>query len=363
MADGLTTPDYSKYLQEQATPASNNDPFNYQQIRQTTSNVANSTRQVGGTGGYNAGYDLYKSIPSNDYINKGQAKGALAKASGDIKGLKSQAEKAATGVEMMGAGVESYMRRLQQSQDFATGAFNYAAQSWDAAAEKADEYVQASRDRVGQVLSQLDSIHEQMGKDRDFSRAHSMQAGVQASIGSMKGEERNILNQYGVNSKEYEQFYQSKQVALATMQSNIFTSYQQFTEQADIAYLNATNEAMWKQNMYTSFQEQQHVEMLKFTENAKFGYAMQKANFDVAVEQLRMNGMENFANWIVGTPNFSYDSMPLVTVLSDLIQDGINARAVPDTSGNYSTLYSGLGHINIGQGSLGRPPKTTASRA
>jgi hypothetical protein len=292
--------------------------------------IASGTREVGGTDGYSAALPLYKEATKLGSEAEATAKSALSKASGDIKSLQGQADKAATGLETMGAGMEAYMQRLQAVQDFTNTAYQSASQNWDAAAEKADEYVTASRARIGEVLAKLDEINEQIGLDRDFSRAHALQAGAQSVIGSMKTEERNILNQYGANSKEYEQFTQSKQVALATMQSNIFANYQQFEEQQGQTYLSATNEAMWKQNMYTSFQEQQHVEMLKYFENAKFGYAMQKAQFDIGVENLRMAGMENWANWIVGTPDFTYDSMPLVTILSDAVTKGREANAKPE---------------------------------
>lgn len=229
-----------------------------------------------------------------------------------------QAKQSAAGLEVVGQATMESQQRIEALQADVSRTYESSKGMWDAAAEKADEYVQASRARVSETLAKLDEINEQIGKDRDFAKSHAMQASAQAVIGSMKAEERNILENYGAASKEYEQFRASKQTSLAVAQSNIHANYQQFAEQQGITYMNVTNEAMWKQNMYTSFQEQQHVEMLKYMADAKAGYAIQHAQFQIGVEQLKMAGMENLANWIVGTPSFTMDSTPLITLLAEL---------------------------------------------
>ncbi|KKK93759.1 hypothetical protein LCGC14_2689680, partial [marine sediment metagenome] len=62
------------------------------------------------------------------------------------------------------------------------------------------------------------------------------------------------------------------------------------------------------------------VDMLKYKADAQNAYDMQVSQFEIGVEQLRMSGMENLANWIVETPTFSMDATPLMTLLSDLTQ-------------------------------------------
>jgi len=70
--------------------------------------------------------------------------------------------------------------------------------------------------------------------------------------------------------------------------------------------------------MYVGFQEQQHVEMLKYSEGAKAQYALQAAQLDTTLEQMKMTGMENLANWILETPSFTMDMTPLMTMIADL---------------------------------------------
>lgn len=231
---------------------------------------------------------------------------------------KSQAQKAASALEMMGESTQRGLQNLEAIQSSVRQTAQRATESWGTAAEKADEYVKAARTRVGEVLGKLDQVNEEFGKERSFAKAHAMQASVQATIGSMRREERNILENYGTDSPEYQQFQASKRSALATVQSNIHASYQQMQEQQNQTYINAVSDAYTKSNMYLGFQEQQHVEMLKFREQSRTAYALQVSQFDVAVEQMKMSGMENLANWMVETPSFTMDMTPLMTLLSDL---------------------------------------------
>ena len=235
----------------------------------------------------------------------------------DVK--KKEAEKAATALEMQGGATIDYLQRLEKIREGVTARAGAAQEAWAAAPEKADDYVQAAKSRVGEVLSKLEDINDQIGKDRDFSKAHAMQASVQATIGSMKAEERNIVETYGAESKEFEQFQMSKMNALGAVQSNIHASFQQLQEKQGQNYLNVVSEAYTKSNMYLGFQEQQHVDMLRYKADAQNAYDLQVSQFEVGVEQLRMSGMENLANWVIETPTFSMDATPLMTLLSDLV--------------------------------------------
>jgi hypothetical protein len=283
------------------------DPEAYQKTIQKT---AAATRDVGEV-----------SMPSvgglrGTYAGIGQA--AITQYGEQAKVKEKEAEKAATALEMQGGATIEYLQRLDKIREGVTARAGAAREAWGAAPEKADEYVQAARGRVSEVLTKLDDINSQIGKDRDFSKAHAMQASVQATIGSMRAEERNILETYGTESKEFEQFKLSKMNALGVVQSNIHASFQQLQEQQGQNYLRVVSEAYTKQNMYLGFQEQQHVDMLKYKADAQNAYDLQVSQFEIGVEQLRSVGMENLANWIIETPTFSMDATPLMTLLSDL---------------------------------------------
>lgn len=251
---------------------------------------------------------------------KGVGEAAVTQYGRQAEAQKKEAEKAATALEMTGGATIDYLQRLDKIREGVTTRAEASREAWAAAPEKADEYVQAAKSRVGEVLTKLDEINTEIGKERDFSKAHAMQASVQATIGSMKAEERNIVETYGVNSKEYEQFQMSKMNALGSVQSNIHATYQQLAEKQGQTYLGVVSEAYTKSNMYLGFQEQQHVDMLKYKADAQNAYDLQVSQFEVGVEQLRMTGMENLANWVIETPTFSMDATPLMTLLSDLAQ-------------------------------------------
>ncbi len=296
------------------TPTGGTD---YEAYRSTIQRTAAQTRDVGDV-----------TVPSGAKTAVGGLRGAYA-GIGETAisqyqkqaGVKTkEAEKAATALEIQGGATIDYLQRLDKIREGVTARADAARDAWAAAPEKADEYVQASRSRVGEVLAKLDDINSQIGKDRDFSKAHAMQASVQATIGSMRSEERNIVETYGAESKEFEQFQMSKMNALGVVQSNIHASFQQLQEQQGQNYLRVVSEAYTKSNMYVGFQEQQHVDMLRYKADAQNAYDLKVSQFEIGVEQLRSAGMENLANWVVETPTFSMDATPLMTLLSDLAQ-------------------------------------------
>ena len=311
MANGITTPTTP------TTPTPSTGGLNYEDYQKRVREAAARTRDIGPTGIPEGISDLAERAPEGS-VARIQSEAAVSQYGQEAATTQEQAEKAASGLEMAGEATGRYLQNLEAIQGRLRTQVANAKDSWGAAAEKADEYVMAARGRVGEVLGKIDEINSQIAKDRDFSKAHAMQASVQAALGSMKNEERNILETYGTDSKEFQQFVESKRTTLATVQGNIHANYAQLAEQQGQTYLNATADAMTKSNMYLGFQEQQHVEMLKYKEGAKNAYNLQVSQFEVGIEQMKMAGMENLANWIVETPSFSMDMTPLVTLLAEL---------------------------------------------
>ena len=330
----------------------------YSGLQKQVATAAASTRDVGVTA-------LPKSPTGNlDGINKKVGQAAVGDYYTQAAAMRGQAEKAGIGIEMMGQSSIDSLMRLDEIGEKAANQYESAAAMWDAPAEQADEYVTAARARVRESLATLEGINAQMGKDMGFAKAHDMQVAAQSVLGSMKTEERNILQTYGMQSKEYESFQASKSMALGTIQSQLHGSYAKLRQEMDITYLNATNESMWKHNMYVGFQEQQHVEMLKWRQETKQAYALQYSQFEVGLEQLKGSVMENVANWIVETPNFTMESAPVVTLIADLAQtekDERNAYMTEMRASNEASMIAQKeagrnNYLNLSsRGTIGRP--------
>lgn len=291
--------------------------LNYEDYQKKIQEAAAATRATGVTSeaALTSAEKAAKKL-KKEYKNVGQAAVESYKQQGQAQ--QKQAEKAASALEMTGSATLEGIQNLENLQSSMREQVKSASETWGAAAEKADEYVQAARSRVGEVLNKLDTLNAEFAKDRDFAKAHAMQSSVQSVLGSMRDEERNIIENYGTDSKEYNQFRMSKLSALATVQSNIHASYQQMAEQQNQTYLNAVSDAYTKSNMYLGFQEQQHVEMIKYSQEAKTSYTLQATQLDATLEQMKMTGMENIANWVLETPSFTMDMTPLMTLLADL---------------------------------------------
>lgn len=306
MAEMIINP--SLFLKDPSTLGQGEDPFKYDVFRQAVANIAKQTRQV--------------HIPSfEDIPGKGipEIKAAIGSYEAQARAKQQEADKAAQALTMQGATTEASMRRLAELSQEAYGRRERATETWGAAGEKAGEYVQSANLRTRQALDRLDEINAGILEGRDFAKAHAMNAAVQGVIGSMSELEDQTIQKYGVDSKEYQQFQAKKAQTLSTAQSQIETSYRQLAEQQSLTYMNASNELQWKEDMYASFQEQQHVETLRYLAQANDTYDMQMSQFQLTVEQMRSAGMENMANWIVQTPVFSMDIMPLITFASDLL--------------------------------------------
>ena len=266
------------------------DRFNYEAFLSNIGQTAAKTRQVGGpktvampdfAGGDRAtlakdSKSTNRWAPSGafhftrnpDFVSPEerallqQREGNIARGEAGIKTYESQrtamtkdAEKAASALEMKGANTAEQMRRLGVIEGDVRAQQAGASEMYGAAAEKAEEYVMATRQRAQDSLARLDEINREIGEGRNFSKAHAMQVGVQATIGSMNEEGRQIAEKYGTDSKEYQGWNGRKQTSLATLNSNIHVGYQKIQEAQDIAYLNASNESMWKGDMYINFHE------------------------------------------------------------------------------------------------------------
>jgi len=316
-----------------------------EKIKQAVSSTAESTAKVGGaktlqipsyepiettkrvqTGAGPGNVAAYRTVPKStaEIATEASQRAAGIRASAaqqsftaQKEATEKQAAKSAEALAMMGESTTEYLTQLDEIKNQANVLIQDSTDAWNKATEKADEYVQASRGRMGQVLGKLDEINTKISEGREFAKAHDMQVAVQSVLGQMSSEGKVITERYGVDSAEYQQFQQSKQRTLATVQSNIHANYQKIRESQNIAYMSATNEAMWKQNMYTSYQEQQHVETLRYMAQANDQFNLQISNFNTTIEQLKMGGMENLANWMVSTPVYSVDVLDLMNYVAD----------------------------------------------
>ena len=363
----ITTPTPTTPTTPVTTPSTGG--LNYADYLKKIQTAAASTRKVSGIDTSTAKLAASKVGSGLQGTYAEQAGAAIQNFQQQADVTKKEAKKAATGLEMMGTSTLQGIQNLDALQQSIRAKVQSVSEEWGAAAEKADEYVKAARDRVGAVLSKIDEINTQIATDRDFSKAHSMQVAVQSSLGEMKTAERNIAENYGVDSKEFMQFQESKRTSLATLQSSIHANYAQLQEQQGITYLNAVSDAYTKSNMYVGFQEQQHVEMLKFKEESKNSYALQASQLEVSIEQLKMQGMENLANWIIETPTFSIDSTPMIALISDLVATQKESEQAYDlahptkSKPNISRGWSNSGTYNANQSRIRQQEQVARSGA
>ena len=359
-----TTIGSSLFLKDPSGLGAGEDPFKYDAFRKAVGDIATQTKQVNAP----AWQPYYEGAKKTGLFS---TKGPMGPTSsglqllGAVESYKTQtavkqqeAEKAALALRLQGATTEASMRRLQELSQEAYGRRATATEAWGAAGKKAGEYVQSAELRTRQALNRLDEINAGISEGRDFAKAHAMNAAVQGIMGAMKVEEDQIVQRFGIGSKEQEQFRARKMQTLSTAQSQIETSYRQLAEQQSLTYMNASNELQWKEDMYASFQEQQHVETLRYLAQANDAYDMQLSQFNLTIEQLRSSGMENMANWMVQTPVFSMDIQPLATLIADLLATEQANRS--NSAGGVASFAGSGGRSSAGgsgfSGAISSPP-------
>jgi hypothetical protein len=262
--------------------------------------------------------------------------------------LKKKAEKAATALEAKGAYTSQTMKNIEAIQAQAALDKTSTGQMWSQAAEKAGEYVEATKLRTTQVLQDVDRIFEELNQGRNFEKAHAMQAGVQSTLGAMAEEERAIRQSAKSPEdleKKLQQFNQKKTTALGKMQSELEVGYANITEEANQNYLKARTDAAVEMNMYTGFQEQQHVETLMGLAKSSEAYALSESQFQLAAEQLKMSGMTELSEWITNTPEFVMELAPLMAVASNVYQRELAAAQTAKQGTQYWT--PGSEYVNV----------------
>lgn len=289
-------------------------------------------------------------IKPGDEVALTQAEAAIRDYGTRKEALRGREEVSGRALQTVTEATEAYQQRLAMIEGQVEDWRGQAAAQWNQAIQVADEYAMAAKEEVGVVLEKLDSLNAEIRQNRDFGRAHAMQSIAQAVKGSMQAGGRRIAEQYGKDSPEYIQWEMGAVQALSAAQSNIHATYQQMEEVQGKNILLATSEAMVKMNMYRSFQEQQHVEVLQAAAVNTAMRDIQAAQLTLSIEQLRMAGQESLANWIDASPVFFMDTGDLVTVLADIV-----------SVDNLETLTAFSGRVTGRAGEAAKGARTTTT--
>ena len=289
-------------------------------------NQMDSLSQMAQEHGVPGAEDLFKKIGKTMLQDPDKGAEALAKAETAIKGyisqkgqLTTQQANADAAMEERALSSEQYIAGLQGIDSTINTALGDASAGWAKAAEQADEYAQGYALKTQESLDTLKGIYKDVQSDLNFAKAHDMNAAVDAALGSMASGGREIAQRYGKDSAEYAQHQQNRTKTLGAMQSSIQGTYGKLRFTLGQNYLSATNETLWKMNMYQSFQEQQHVDVLKAS--ASFGptYELQAMGLKTSLAQLANTEHMDFANYVASQPIFALDQGSLVDYLANLV--------------------------------------------
>ena len=137
-------------------PVTPTGDFDYESYQKKIEQTAAATRDVGDV---TAPAGAKTAVGGLRGAYKGIGETAIAQygRQAEVKGK--EAEKAATALEIQGGATIEYLQRLDKIREGVTTRAGAARDAWAAAPEKADDYVQAARSRVGEVLAKLEDIN------------------------------------------------------------------------------------------------------------------------------------------------------------------------------------------------------------
>lgn len=304
-----------------ATDTTGADPFNYEAFNKRIQQLAGQTATPSiPKFPSSVAKDVMKTTP---WFNRAKVEAQIGAARASYQSqadvLRQQSQKAATALQLKGAATSETMRRVQAVRSGLEERVTDASGIWDEAIETMKGFVQQSYKRTAGMWSRFESSVNELWTNREFARAHALQAAAQSTIQGSNAEGRAIAREYGEDSKEYQQFMEKKSVALGTARSQIHARWQELAEEQAKTVLNAQVELGTQMSMYEQFHEQQLVQTQVAAAQSNQTYGLQLAQTELAIEGFVSNQMESMADYIRGTEVFALDLAPIYTLLSELI--------------------------------------------
>jgi len=238
----------------------------------------------------------------------------------EAEALKRRAEMQATGLEMKGAQAISSMQRADAALQRHLEQSSASSAAWEQAVEQADEYVQASNQRMAAIMGKLDASIAEVGRNLDFAKTQAVQTQVAGAISEMATEERNIVGQYGRNSPEHTQFLASKARSMHTAISNIHAQYNTLSAQLDAQLAMGRAEMGARMSTLVNYQEKTHIETMQAAAAAKSQYALQEVELALRVEQFKALQMDDLVTSLTGASIFRLDTLPFLQYLAGLAE-------------------------------------------
>lgn len=266
--------------------------------------------------------------------------------------VQAQAKKAAGGLELMGEQTLQYQAAMTAEGIKLQGMQKSAAVEFDAAVGKAREYALEAHQRTQEGLQKIDEWGKAIYEGLDFTKAHDMLVAVESTVGSLREEDRQIAQKYGVDSAEYQQFQAGKSRALGIAQSTIQASHGKLRAEIGTNILQAKSTYLERGDMYESFQQQQDVEISAAMAKAKATYDLDISGRLIAIEQLKIAGWENLANWIIETPVFAMDAMDVVGFMGQLAVGQMERESAEGAAGAAASAQKKAGLFSM-MGTIG----------
>jgi len=227
-----------------------------------------------------------------------------------------EAQKNADALRMAGAQTVTTLKNLGETADKVQSQYDAAIGGWTKAMNMAEGNATNAPQQVINSLNQLKAINDQIGVDRDFSKAHDAQATAMSVVNATRGAVKQAAELYGVDSPEYQAAVASKAQSLAAAQSSTIATYQKLSEDQHTAWMNASGTIISYGALNVEKAQEQAVETARYFAQSSQEYSLQVANWQLAKTQLEGTVMGDLVTRMeaLGTPMM--DVAPFLTALA-----------------------------------------------
>lgn len=246
--------------------------------------------------------------------------------------VQEQARRAGETLKFVGQQTSEFIAALDTIQNQVSSTATSSAANFDAVVAKAEAYASDASTRTSEGLAMIDQWGQEIYDKLTTGKAHDLQVAVQSTIDASSEGLRNIEQQFGADSAEASQYRLGLGRSFQIAQSTIQAAYEKNLINIGTNLLNTKTTFMDKSNMYESFQQQQDVEISAAMAQAEQAMMIDFTKQSIALEQFKMAGWENLANWVLETPVFSIDTMETVAFMGQLAVGQMEMSAAAEAS-------------------------------
>lgn len=251
-----------------------------------------------------------------------------------------QAAKSQEAFGIYSQGMGQFQGALDKGQQTATQNQTTAQGRLKKASDIAEQNAMRAQERTNQVVQSIQGLFQGALDKLDTTKAKDTQSALQATRAQMAQQERDIKQQFGVDSAEYARFKEEKAIGLGNLLAQLNSDFSKNLASMNLNMASTMADVETKMTMYQNYADQAWTETALRTAELANAYDVQVEAYQLNLEQMRMAGMTDYANYLTEIPEFGVDLNPLLSIMAtmDIQRQQIEAQQAMNTENNATQM-------------------------